>query len=259
MRLVNLAHGDLSIVAAFLALAVVDGLGLDPLLSAAIVVPLLFAAGYLLQRGVLNRVMRGGELPPVLVTFGLSIVLQNVLLELFTADSQGLDAGTVEDSSIRLTDGIAVGHFPLLTLATGVAVLAGLQLLLRRTAMGRAFRATADDPEAAQLVGIDHRHVYALATAIALATVAVAGIFLGIRTTFSPSAGPARLVFAFEAVVIGGLGNLWGTLVGGIVLGVAQTLGSQVSPAWGIFAGHLVFLLVLAFRPGGLLGRSVTA
>jgi branched-chain amino acid transport system permease protein len=259
MRLVNLAHGDLSIVAAFLALAVVDGLGLDPLLCAVIVVPALFATGYLLQRGVLNRVMRGGELPPVLVTFGLSIVLQNVLLEVFTADSRGLDAGTIEDTSIRLTDRIAVGHFPLLTLATGVAVLAGLHVLLRRTALGRSFRATADDPEAAQLVGIDHRHVYALATAIALATVAVAGIFLGIRTTFSPAAGPARLVFAFEAVVIGGLGNLWGTLVGGVVLGVAQTLGSQVSPAWGIFAGHLVFLLVLAFRPSGLLGRSVTA
>lgn len=259
MRLVNLAHGDLSIVAAFLALVVVDGLGLDPLLCAAVVVPVLFGTGYLLQRGVLNRVMRGGELPPVLVTFGLSIMLQNLLLELFSADSRGLDAGPIEGSSMRLTDQIAVGHFPLLTLCTGIAVLLGLQLLLRRTALGRAFRATADDPEAAQLVGIDHRHVYALATAIALATVAVAGIFLGIRTTFSPSVGPARLVFAFEAVVIGGLGNLWGTLVGGIVLGVAQTLGSQVSPAWGIFAGHLVFLLVLAFRPSGLLGRAVTA
>jgi branched-chain amino acid transport system permease protein len=259
MRLVNLAHGDLSIVAAFLALVVVDTLGLDPVLSAVIVVPLLFGFGYLLQRGLLNRVMRGGELPPLLVTFGLSIVLQNLLLELFSADSQGLDAGTIENTSIHLSDRLAVGHFPLLTLATGVAVLLGLHFLLRRTALGRAFRATADDPEAAQLVGIDHRHVYALATAIALATVAVAGIFLGIRTTFSPSVGPARLVFAFEAVVIGGLGNLWGTLAGGVVLGVAQTLGSQISPAWGTFAGHLVFLAVLAFRPTGLLGKASTA
>jgi branched-chain amino acid transport system permease protein len=177
----------------------------------------------------------------------------------FSADSQGLDAGRIEDASIRVSDRLAVGWFPLLTLLVGIAVLAGLQLLISRTRLGRAFRSTADDPEAASLVGLDHRHVYAMATGIALATVAIAGIFLGIRTTFAPSVGPTRLIFAFEAVVIGGLGSLWGTLLGGLVLGVAQTLGAQLSPGWGVLAGHLVFLAVLAFRPTGLLGKAVPA
>jgi branched-chain amino acid transport system permease protein len=260
MRLVNLAHGDLSIVAAFIALAIVDVVPVNPLWTLLVVVPLLFAVGYLLQRGLLNFTLGGGDpLPPVLVTFGLSIILQNLLLEVFSADSQGLDAGRIEHASVRLSDRLAVGWFPLLTLATAVGVLVGLQLLLSRTRLGRAFRATSDDQEAARLMGIDHRHVYAVATAIALATVAVAGIFLGVRTTFAPSVGPTRLIFAFEAVIIGGLGSIWGTLAGGLVLGVAQTLGAQLSPGWGVLAGHLVFLAVLAFRPTGLLGRAVPA
>jgi branched-chain amino acid transport system permease protein len=260
MRLVNLAHGDLSILAAFAALVIVEAVGVNPLWTLAVVVPLMLGVGYLLQRGLLNFSLRGADpLPPVLVTFGLAIILQNLLLELFSADSQGLDAGRVENASIRLSGGLAVGWFPLLTLATAVAVLVGLQLLLARTRLGRAFRATADDQETARLMGIDNRHVYAMATAIALATVAVAGIFLGVRTTFAPSVGPTRLIFAFEAVIIGGLGSVWGTLAGGLVLGVAQTLGAQLSPGWGVLAGHLVFLAVLAFRPTGLLGRTVPA
>ena len=260
MRLVNLAHGDLSIVAAFLALAIVDGTGLNPLWTLLVVVPAMAGLGYLLQRGLLNFALRGDDpLPPVLVTFGLSIILQNLLLEVFSADSQGLDAGRVENASVRLSDRLAVGWSPLLTLVTAVAVLAGLQLLLSRTQLGRSFRATSDDPQAASLVGLDHRHVFAMATAIALATVAVAGLFLGVRTTFTPSIGPTRLIFAFEAVIIGGLGSIWGTLAGGLVLGVAQALGAQFSPGWGVLAGHLVFLAVLAFRPTGLLGRTVPA
>jgi len=259
MRMVNLAHGDLSIVAAFLALVAVDRLGVNPLVTPAIVVPLMFALGYLLQRGVLNLTLRDGDvLPSILVTFGLAVVLQNLLLEVFSADSRGLDAGRIETASVRLTAGLAVGWFALLTLVVAIGVLIGLQLLLSRTRLGRAFRATADDPSTARLMGIDHRHLYALATAIALGTVAVAGIFLGARTTFTPSLGPTRLIFAFEAVIIGGLGSLWGTLVGGLVLGVAQTLGAHLSPGWGVLSGHLVFLAVLAFRPTGLLGKAVT-
>ena len=119
-------------------------------------------------------------------------------------------------------------------------------------------RATSDDPEAASLMGIDNRHLYGLATAAALATVGLAGIFFGMRTQFSPTLGPSVLIFAFEAVIIGGLGSLWGTLAGGIVLGVAQTIGSQVQPAYGVLAGHMVFLLVLALRPQGLFPKTVT-
>ena len=258
MRLVNLAHGDLSIAAAFVALLAVDALGVSPLVTLALVVPVMFAAGYLLQRGLLNFTLRGGDpLPSILVTFGLAVILQNLLLEVFSADSRGLDAGSIENSGIRVTSQLAVGWLPLVILATAVGVLVGLQLMLSRTRIGRAFRASSDDQEAARLMGIDNRHLYALATGIALATVAVAGVFLGIRTTFTPGLGPTRLIFAFEAVIIGGLGSLWGTLAGGLVLGVAQTLGAQLSPGWGVLAGHLVFLAVLAFRPSGLLGKAV--
>ncbi len=257
MRLVNLAHGDLSILAAFLLVAIVDATGLDPWIGLALVVPALFVIGYVLQYGLLNRTLAGGELAPLLVTFGLSIILQNVLLEVFTADSRGLDAGSIETSSIRISDQISIGWFPLVTFIVSIVLLSVLQLAVSRTRTGRALRATADDPRTAQLQGIDNRRIYALAMGIALATVALAGVFLGMRTTFGPAIGPARLIFAFEAVIIGGLGSLWGTLVGGIVLGVAQTVGAQISPGWGVLTGHLVFLAVLATRPTGLFSRQV--
>jgi branched-chain amino acid transport system permease protein len=258
MRLVNLAHGDLGIVAAFLALLVVEATGVNPLVSLVVVVPLMMAAGYGLQRLVLNRILDGGVLAPLLVTFGLAVVLQNALLAAFTADSRGLDAGALETASLRLTDDLAVGWLPLLTLGVAIGVLVGLQLMLDRTSLGRVVRATSDDANAARLVGIDARHVYAIAMAIALGTVAVGGVFLGMRTTFGPFDGPARLIFAFEAVIIGGLGSLWGTLVGGIVLGVAQTIGNQIDPAFQVLAGHLVFLAIILVRPSGLFARPTT-
>lgn len=255
MRLVNLAQGDLTVLAAFLALSVVEATGVNPLVSLLVVVPLLMVGGYLLQRLLLNFTLGRGVLPPVLVTFGLAVILQNVLLGAYSADSQGLDAGPIEGSSLRLTEQLAVGWFPLITLIVAVVILVGLQWLISQTALGRSLRATADDPDGASLVGIDNRHVYAVAMALALGTIAIAGVFLGIRTTFAPSDGPVRLIFAFEAVVIGGLGSLWGTLVGGIVLGVAQALGNQVGPGYQVLTGHLVFLIVLLFRPSGLFAR----
>jgi branched-chain amino acid transport system permease protein len=255
MRLVNLAHGDLSVIAAYLALAFAQDLGVNALVSLLLVVPAMALIGFALQLGLLNWTLDSG-LSPLLATFGLAVIIQNVLLEQFSADSQGLDAGTIETKSIHVASEISVGWFPLITLITAVALLVGLQLLLRYTRLGRALRATADDQRAAQLVGIDNRRLYAVAMAISLATVALAGIFLGIRTIFTPGSGPPRLIFAFEAVIIGGLGSLWGTLVGGIVLGVAQTVGAQISPGWGVLSGHLVFLAVLLVRPTGLFARQ---
>jgi branched-chain amino acid transport system permease protein len=256
MRIVNLAHGDFSILAAFLAVVVVQQLGLSPFLALALVVPLMAALGFLLQTLVLNRLLGRGILPPILVTFGLSIVIQNALLEIFSADSRRLNPGGIETASVALGSELAVGWFSLITLAVAVLILVGLQLLIGRTAVGRAFRAASDDQETAELMGIDNRRLYALAMALSLAVVAVAGVFLGIRTTFTFSSGPDRLLFAFEAVIIGGLGSLWGTLVGGAVLGVAQTVGARLSPGWGILGGHLVFLAVLLLRPQGLFARA---
>ncbi|MGZ8704856.1 MAG: branched-chain amino acid ABC transporter permease [Aeromicrobium sp.] len=256
MRLVNLAHGDLIILAAYLALVVTNATGINPFLSLPVVVPLMMLLGYALQRGLLNRALRSsGVMPPLMVTFGLAIVIQNLLLDVFSADSQGLTAGPIENDSITINDQISIGVLPLLTLIVAVAILIGLELMISRTALGRALRATADDPEAAGIVGIDHQHMYAIAMAIALSTVAVAGVFVGVRSTFSPSDGSQGLIIAFESVIIGGLGSLWGTLVGGVALGVAQAFGNQISPAYQILAGHLLFLAVLFFRPTGLLAR----
>ena len=256
MRIVNLAHGDLSILAAFLAVVVVETLGWNPFAALIVVVPLLALLGYLLQSLVLNRLLGRGILPPILVTFGFSIIIQNALLETFSADSRRLDPGGVETASMALGSQLAVGWFPLITLGVAVLILVGLQLVIGRLSLGRAFRAVSDDQETAELMGIDHRRLYALAMALSLAIVAVAGVFLGIRTTFTFASGPDRLLFAFEAVIIGGLGSLWGTLVGGAVLGIAQTVGAKLSPGWGILSGHLVFLAVLLLRPRGLFAKA---
>jgi branched-chain amino acid transport system permease protein len=255
MRLVNIAHGDLIVAAAYLAWVVIQMTGMHPLLSLVLVVPFAMAFGYALQRFVLNRTLGRDILPPLLVTFGLSVILQNGLLELFTADSRKLNAGALETASFSPLPGVGVGYLPLLQFIIAIAVIAGLQYLFYRTALGRAFRATSDDPEAALLMGLDKRKVYAWAMALCLGVVAIAGVFLGIRANFDPAVGPGRLIFGFEAVIIGGLGNLWGTLAGGIILGVAQGIGAQINPGWQVLAGHLVFLLVLAVRPRGLFPR----
>jgi branched-chain amino acid transport system permease protein len=256
MRLVNLAHGDFIIIASYMALYVSLALGASPFISLIVVVPALFIIGVLLQRGLLNSTLGAGVLPPLIITFGLSIIFQNVLLLLFTADSQGLDAGAIETASLRLSDQVSLGFMPLIILATAILMLTGLQLFLSKTKLGEAFRATSDDPETAELMGINSRHIYGLAMGLSLAIVAVAGVLLGIRTTFAPTDGPARLIFAFEAVIIGGLGNLWGTLLGGIVLGIAQNVGAQLNPAWFQLSGHIITLFVLAFRPRGLFART---
>jgi branched-chain amino acid transport system permease protein len=239
------------VLAAFLSVTLVDGLGLTPFTSLIVLIPLMGALGYVLQFLVLNYTLDSG-LAPLLATFGLSIIIQNALLEHYSADSQGLDAGRIETASIKITDDISIGWLPLLTFLIAVVLLLGLQIMLRRTRLGRSLRATSDDQRTAQLVGINNRRLFAMAMAMALATAAIAGVLLGIRTSFTPSAGPTRLIFAFEAVIIGGLGSLWGTLVGGIVLGVAQTVGAQISVGWGILIGHLVFLAILLVRPRGL-------
>ena len=251
MRLVNIAHGDLIVLAAYLGLTVVAATGLHPLLALLIVVPVMAGLGYALQRGILNHTLGDDLLPPLLVTFGLSVIIQNALLEGYTADPQKMNAGALETASVSV-GGLQLGVLPLLTFAIAVGAIAALQWMFYRTALGRSFRAVSDNQEIAQLMGLNRRHVFGLAMALALAVTAIAGILLGIRTSFDPSAGGGRLIFGFEAVIIGGLGNLWGTLAGGVILGVAQTIGAKIDPGWQILAGHIAFLVVLAIRPQGL-------
>ena len=236
MRLVNLAHGDLIVLGAFLTLAL-SSLGVPLVLALAIVVPLMFAAGYVLQSVLLNRALGRNILPPLLITFGLSIIVQNGLLETFSADTRFLNVGQLQGASLPLGGGIAIGVMPLICLVAAIAVIVLLNGVFYRTAVGRAFRATSDDVEIAQLMGINNKKIYALTMGIALAVCAIAGFFLGARANFDPSIGPARLLYAFEAVIIGGLGSLWGTLAGGIVVGLAQTIGAHIDPEWQILSG----------------------
>jgi branched-chain amino acid transport system permease protein len=255
MRLVNLAHGDLIVLGAYLLLAITTALGLNPFLAALLAMPVMFLIGWALQHILLNRVLGPDILPPLLVTFGLSIVIQNGLLIGLTADSQRIGAGALETASLDLGI-VTLGIMPLLTFASAIVVILGLNQIFYRTALGRAFRATSDDPVTASLMGIRPKAIFAQATGLAMVVVTIAALYLGMRANFDPTIGPARLIYAFEAVIIGGLGSLWGTLAGGIIIGVAQTLGAAINPEWQILAGHLAFMAVLLIRPRGLFPRA---
>ena len=257
MKLVNIAHGDLIVLAAYIGLVVTQSLGLNPLAALVVVIPLMALTGYALQRGLFNRTMGGDLMPPLLVSFGLSIILQNAFLALFSADDKRLQAGAIEVASVRVSDALSIGVLPLLQLALAILIIAGLQFLLYRTALGRAFRAVSDDPRTAQLMGLNNRHVFGLAMGLSLAIVGLAGVLLAIRANFDPATGPTRLIFGFEAVIIGGLSSFWGTLAGGIILGVVQSVASSFDPGLQVLAGHVAFLIVLAVRPYGLFGRPL--
>jgi branched-chain amino acid transport system permease protein len=260
MRLTNTAHGDFIILAAFagfsLALSTGMATAAAPWVAMGLLLPLAFVAGYGLQRFVLNDTLGRDPLPSLVVTFGLAIVIQNVLQEVYSADPRSIESGGFNTASIGLTNGLAVGSLPLLIFCIAVAMAVGMQWLFDRTPIGRAFRAVSDDKDAAELMGLDHRHVYALATGIAFLLVAIAGTLYGMKTTVAPTDGPALLLFAFEAVIIGGMGSFYGTLVGGIVLGVTQAIGFRFDPGWGIWFGHIVFLTMLVFRPSGLFAKT---
>jgi len=250
MRIINLAHGSLAILAAFLLFTLAKTFGIHPILGLAIVLPVMALLGWLLQRAVLERSARGGQLVPVLSTFGLAIVIDNLLFQAYGADTRSLTpyVGSLSYDSWGLPGGIYVGKLAVITFVTAVALLGGLQLFLSRTRLGQAIRATAEDPDTVGLIGIDARTVNATAAAIAMVTVGIAGAFLGMRASFNPYAGGQQLIFAFEAAIIGGAGSLWGTLIGGVVLGVAQSIGAKIHSQGFLIAGHAVFLAIVFVR-----------
>ena len=267
MRIINLAHGSLAVLSAFGLWVLAERFGIQPFAGLAIVLPVMAAIGWVFQRYLLERSARGGALLPILTTFGLAIVIDNLLFEQFGADTRSLAPyiGSLSYDSWEWPGNIYVGKLAVLILVVAVALLGGLQLFLSYTAMGRSIRATSEDPDTAGLVGIDAVRANAVATAIAMVTVGIAGAALGMRATFDPYSGAPQLLFAFEAAVIGGAGSLWGTLAGGIVLALAQTLGAQLHPLGFLIGGHAAFVLVLfirlfvAGRAGGLralLGRA---
>jgi branched-chain amino acid transport system permease protein len=263
MRLTNTAQGDFIVLGAFTAIAAMNALAAlgwtavgAPLLVLPALLPAAFGVGYVLQRWVLNRTLGRDPLPSLVVTFGLSIVIQNLLLEVFSADPRAIETRGLNTASIALPAGLAIGVLPLLIFAVTVAATGGLQWLFNGTRLGRAFRAVSDDREIAELMGLDANRVYAIATAIAFVLIAVAGLLQGMRTTVAPADGPLLLLFAFEAVIIGGMGSFWGTFAGALLLGLTQQIGFRIDPGWGLWAGHVVFLSVLVLRPQGLFPKT---
>ena len=253
MRIVNLAHGDLIVMGSFVGFVAVSSLGIPVYLSFLIVLPVMAIFGYILQRGIMNYTIGQDVLPPLLVTFGISIILQNGLLQLFTADSRKLDFGEIEVSSLQMGN-IAIGWYALLVFASAIATIYILQIFSYRTRLGRVLRATADDPEIARVVGVKTEHVFGIAMAIALMITGVAAVLFAGWTSFTPLSGPSRLLIAFEVVVIGGIGSIWGTLAGGVILGIAQAFGGYLNPAWQMLAGHIAFIAILVLRPSGVFG-----
>lgn len=255
MRLTNTAQGDFIILGGFFAISLVAATGLSPGIVLLLVMPLAYIAGYVLQRFVLNGTLGRDPLPSLVVTFGLAIIIQNLLLEIYSADPRSLDAGPLALASFPVGE-FTLGTLPLLTFGVAVVATLLLQLLFSNTALGRSFRAVSDDREAAQLMGLKPYKVYAQATGIAFVLISLAGTLQAMRTTVSPSDGSLLLLFAFEAVIIGGMGSFWGTLVGALLLGVTQQIGFRLDPGWGIWFGHLMFLLVLVVRPQGLFPKT---
>nr|WP_315400618.1 branched-chain amino acid ABC transporter permease [uncultured Duganella sp.] len=255
MRMINIAHGDFIVLGAYLASVVVQYSGLGPFMSLLLVVPLMFVFGWLLQFLLLNRIVGGGPLSPLLLTFGLSIVLQNLLQEIFSADTRSLQAGPIGLAGVAVGD-ISIGVLPLLSAAASVLVFGATSWLIGHSHLGRQARAVATDPATARLLGVNDRMFFALVTGFVLAVTALAAVLYGVRTPFSPTAGPERLLFSFEAVVLGGMGNIWGTFAGGLVIGVAQVVGAKFSSGLGPLVGHLVFFIALLARPHGLFAKG---
>jgi branched-chain amino acid transport system permease protein len=252
VKLVNIAHGDLIILMSFVLFALTQLLGIPLLVAFLIALPLAFSVGYLLQKGLLQRVMGKGLLPPLLVTFGLSVIVQNGLLELFGADTRSIPTGSLQTTAIEITDTFFIGLLPLLTLLVAVVLIFLLDRLIYRSRFGARLRAIADSPETARLIGLPVNRTYAIALGMVGVTVCIAALFLGMRMNFEPLSGPSRLIIAFEVIVLGGLGNLWGILAGGVVLGLAQSIGAEFDIRMQLLAGHLVFLVVLLVRPQGI-------
>ncbi|WP_226552820.1 MULTISPECIES: branched-chain amino acid ABC transporter permease [Celeribacter] len=256
MRIVNIAHGDLIVLLAYVGLTVTEFFGVSIVVAAPAVLLLAAGAGWFLQRGLFEFVPRHDPLIPLLVAFGLSIILQNLMLLGFGADPQKLSIGRLEQASVEILPDLHVGVFSLLIFGAAVALIGGLQLMIYRTSFGRALRAVSDNEANAAMLGLDTRAVFRKAFVIVMVTVAIAAMLMSVRGNFDPASGPTRLLTAFEAIVIGGLGSMWGTLVGGVIIGIAQMVGAQIDASWQVLSGHLVFLILLILRPRGLFPKN---
>ena len=254
MRLINVAHGDLLLLASYLTLTLMTYLGLDPIIGLVIVIPALFFIGFVVQKYLLNRAFTISMEAPLIIAFGISIVLQNVFQILWSPLSRGLTTSyTLKSFSIGALN---LPLVYLLDFFVGVIVMIFLHQFLHRTYLGKAINAASQDRRAAHLMGINTKQVYAFAFAIAMAIAAIAGVFVGLTFPFTPQSGVSFLIIAFGVVVLGGLGSIAGTFVGGLVMGLAQTLGGYfLGTNAQMLIAYLIVIVLLATRPQGLFGR----
>lgn len=255
MRLINLAHGELIVLGAYLSYSIAQAVGLDPLVSILIVAPVVALIGYPLQRWGLTPVMSGGASAPLLITFGVSVVLQNLFILVYTPDVRSLNASYAQ-ANFTVGD-ITVPVIYVITLAAGIALLYLTHLVVTRTGFGRQIRAGSEDPMAAGMMGVNVKNMYAWTYAIAAGSAAIAGILVGLAFSFAPTAGTAYLITGFAVVVLGGIGSIKGTLIGGLLLGIIESVGAAfVGDGWRVFIGCMVVLVVLSIRPQGLFGSA---
>ena len=251
---INIAHGDLVILGSYFGYVAMTVIGIDPILSLVIGMPVLFGIGFVIQKYLLNRAFKISMDATLIIAFGISIILQNVYQLLWTPLARGLT------TSYTLT-GLSAGpiHVPLIYLldfGAAIIVMVLLREFLMRTYLGKAIRAAAQDRKAAHLMGINTDQVYAYTFGISMVLAAIAGIFLGLTFSFTPVSGMSFLIIALGIVVLGGMGSIVGTFVGGIAFGLAQTVGGYFfGLAAQMLVAYIMVLVVLALIPRGIFGR----
>lgn len=254
MKLINVAHGDLVIFGSYFAYTAMTVLGIDPILSLVIGMPLLFVIGFGIQKYLMSRAFEISLEAPLIIAFGISLIFQNLEQILWSPLSRGLTTSYALESF--KVGGLYVPLVYLLDFIAGLAVMLLLREFLRRTYLGKAINAASQDGRAAQLMGINTNRIYAFAFGIAMATAAIAGVFLGLTFPFTPVSGVSFLIIAFGVVILGGLGSVLGTFVGGMILGLAQTLGGYfLGAAAQMLVVYVMVLVVLSIRPQGIFGR----
>jgi len=255
MRLVNVAHGELLLLAAYLNFVISGALGIDPLLAAVLLIPIMFLVGYPLQRWIFNPLMHMGSEPPLLAAFGLSIILQNVLLLIWHADTRVL-VTSYSGMGVQLFD-VRVSLLYVLAFVMAFVLIIGVHLFMQHSYLGKAIRAAAQDASTAQVMGINPEQIYALTYAIGAATAALGGTLIGMTFSFVPTSGLTWLLKGFVVVVLGGMGSITGMLGAGFILGIAEGVGGAIAgTGYRDMIGFLIFIIVLVLRPAGLFSRS---